>query len=116
METLQSFFEDMYQNFNGRNIDLVIANMTSDVQWANGMVGGYVHGHDGVREYWTKQFDIVSSNVTPLEIDEENNVVKIKVHQVIHDIDGNLLSDAFVHHFFTLRDGKILRFDIGEND
>jgi len=22
--------------------------------WANGMEGGHVHGHDGVRNYWTR--------------------------------------------------------------
>ncbi len=66
MNNIQSFFIDVYHNFNHRNIDLVIANMANDVQWANGMDGGYVYGHDGVYEYWTKQFELVSSNVTPL--------------------------------------------------
>ncbi len=88
--------------------------MTDDVQWANGVDGGYVYGHDGVYEYWTKQFELVSSNVTPLDIDEKNNFVSIKVRQVIHDMNGNVLSDGIVHHFFTLKNGKIARFDIGE--
>ena len=56
---------------------------------------------------------LISSSVTPLEIDEENNVVKIKVHQVVYDINGNLLSDDIVYHYFTLKDGKIARFNIG---
>lgn len=114
MNNIQSFFKDVYHNFNHRNIDLVIANMTDDVQWANGVDGGYVYGHDGVYEYWTKQFELVSSNVTPLDIDEKNNFVSIKVRQVIHDMNGNVLSDGIVHHFFTLKNGKIARFDIGE--
>lgn len=110
----QSFFKGIYQNFNNRNIDLVIENMTDDVQWANGMDGGYVYGHDGVREYWTRQFALVSSNVTPLEISEDNNIVKIKVHQIVHDINGNLLSDNIIHHYFTLKNDKIARFEIGK--
>jgi hypothetical protein len=114
MVNLQSFFKNLYQNFNDRNIDLVIANMTNDVQWANGMEGGYVYGHTEVHAYWTRQFGLISSNVTPLEIDEEHNVVKIKVHQVVHDVNGNLLSDNIVHHYFTLKNDKISRFDIGE--
>ncbi len=113
MEQLQTFFENIYQNFNDRKVDLVINEMTNDVQWANGMEGGYVYGHKNVKEYWIRQFVLVSSNVTPLEIDEENNIVKIKVHQVVHDINGNLLSDEIVYHFFTLKDDKIARFDIG---
>ena len=88
--------------------------MTDDVQWANGMNGGYVYGHNNVREYWTRQFTLINSNVTPLEIDEENNVAKIKVRQVVHDVNGNLLSDDIVYHYFTLKDDKIIKFDIGE--
>jgi hypothetical protein len=88
--------------------------MTIDVQWANGMDGGYVYGHDNVRAYWTRQFSLVSSNVTPLVINNNSNVVKIKVHQVVHDVNGNLLPDEIVYHLFTLKDGKIARFDIGD--
>jgi hypothetical protein len=114
MEKLESFFKNIYQNFNDRKIDLVIETMTDDVQWANGMDGGYVYSHDGVRQYWTRQFGLVSSNVTPFQIDNESGVVKIKVHQVVHDLNGNLLADEMVVHFFHLRDGKIARFDIGD--
>ena len=102
MEKINIFFGDLYKNFNERKIDLVIAKMTEKVKWANGMDGGYVYGHDGVRAYWTKQFQLVSSNVTPLIIDTENEAVKIKGHQVVHDLNGNLLAD------------EISAFDIGE--
>jgi len=113
IEDIQSFFHNIYENFNNRKIDLVIANMADDVQWANGMDGGYVYGRDGVRQYWERQFGLISSNVTPLQIDKENDVVKISVHQVVHDLDGNLLADEMVDHFFEMKDGKIARFDIG---
>jgi hypothetical protein len=116
MQNILSFIKNIYQNFNDRKIDLVINEMTNNVQWANGMDGGYVYGHAGVREYWTRQFGLVSSNVIPLQIDEENDVVKIKVHQIVHDINGNLLSDDIVYHYFTLKNGKIARFDIGDSN
>ncbi len=114
MDSLNNFFQELYKNFNDRKIDLVISKMTDNVKWANGMEGGYVYGHNGVRDYWTRQFTIISSNVTPLEIDTENEVVKIKVHQVVHDLNGKLLADEFVYHFFHLQDNKIAEFDIGE--
>ena len=114
MNPLNPFFEELYRNFNDRNINLVISQMTADVKWANGMEGGYVYGHRGVREYWMKQFEMVSSKVTPFEIIEENGRVKIKVHQVVHDLNGDLLADETVDHFFKLHDNKIAEFDIGE--
>jgi hypothetical protein len=114
MENINIFFKDLYKNFNDRKIDLVITKMTGKVKWANGMDGGYVYGHDGVKEYWTRQFKLVSSNVTPLIIETENEVVKIKVHQVVYDLNGKLLADEFVYHHFHLKNNKIAEFDIGE--
>jgi predicted SnoaL-like aldol condensation-catalyzing enzyme len=108
------FFKELYQNFNERRIEDVISQMSIDVKWANGMEGGFVHGHDGVRAYWTRQFALVSSRVTPMELSEENGLLKIKVHQVVHDLDGRLLADEMVFHFFRLRDDKIAEFVIGE--
>jgi hypothetical protein len=115
MNSLTNFFKELYRNFNERKIDLVISNMTNDVKWANGMEGGYVYGQQGVREYWTRQFTMVSAKVTPLEIDEEKEVIKIKVHQVVHGLNGELLADETVYHFYNMRDNKISEFNIGEN-
>ena len=114
MADLNNFFQELYKNFNDRKIELVISNMTEDVKWANGMDGGYVYGHAAVRDYWTRQFTLVSANVTPIEIETGNGIVKIKIHQVVHDLNGNLLADEFVYHFFHLRGNKIAIFEIGE--
>ena len=114
MPDVNNFFQELYKNFNARKIDLVISRMTDNVKWANGMEGGYVYGHDAVKDYWTRQFTMVSSNVTPLEIEAGNDIIKIKVHQVVHDLNGNLLADEFVYHFFHLQENKIAVFEIGE--
>ncbi len=112
METITHLFQDLYKNFNNRNIDSVITQMATDVKWANGMDGGFVYGHDGVREYWTRQFKVVQSRVLPLHIHVENKTVKIKVHQIVHDMQGNLLADEIVFHLFYLENGKISEFVI----
>ena len=52
--------------------------------------------------------------MTPLEIGTDNGTVKIKVHQVVHDLNGQLLADEIVYHFFYLRDHKIAEFDVKE--
>jgi SnoaL-like protein len=106
------FFQELYKNFNDRKIDLVISQMTEDVKWANGMEGGFVYGHNGVREYWTRQFALISSKVTPQEINIQNDVAEIKVHQVVHDLSGKLLADEIVHHYFEMRNNKIASFEI----
>jgi len=40
-----------YAAFNARDIEMVVLLMHQDVEWPNGMEGGYVYGHDGVRGY-----------------------------------------------------------------
>ena len=39
MEKIRHLFRELYKNFNNRQIDLVISQMTTDVKWANGMDG-----------------------------------------------------------------------------
>ena len=114
MQDINAFFMELYTNFNERRIESVISKMTDNAKWANGMSGGYVYGHDEVREYWTKQFQLVSSKVIPLTISTEGELVKIKVHQVVHDLNGKLLADEIVYHYFHLENKKIVSFEIGE--
>lgn len=114
MDSVNNLFQELYKKFNDRKIDMVISKMTDDIKWANGMDGGFVYGHNGVRDYWTRQFTMVNSKVTPLQIDEENDVVKIKVHQVVRDLNGELLADEIVFHYFHLQNNKIAEFNIGE--
>jgi ketosteroid isomerase-like protein len=55
----------LYDRFNARNMEAVIAVMHPDVLWANGMEGGHVNGHQGVREYWTRQWAVIDPHVEP---------------------------------------------------
>src|SRR5688500_10728980 len=82
MQETGAFFTELYSNFNERKIEKVISAMADNVKWANGMTGGYVYGPDEVREYWTNQFQLISTKVIPLTIYTEDELVKIKVHQV----------------------------------
>ena len=60
----------LYSLFNSRNIEGVLASLAEDVVWANAMDGGFVTGHDGVRAYWTSQFEQVRVLVEPITIRE----------------------------------------------
>lgn len=46
----------VYNAFNARDVDRVLAAVHPEVDWPNGMEGGYVHGHAAVRDYWTRQW------------------------------------------------------------
>ena len=102
-----------YREFNARRIDAVLALMHPDVVWPNGMEGGYVHGHEGVRAYWTRQWGIVDPHVVPLKIEEDQQGrFVVEVHQLVRDLNGNLLVDTVVRHAYTIRAGLIERMEI----
>ncbi len=103
----------VYERFNERDMDAVLASLRDDVVWANGMEGGHVHGRDEVRRYWTRQWAMLDPHVEPMAFAEspEGRVV-VEVHQVVHDLAGNLLVDQMVGHIFAIEDGLIKRFDI----
>jgi ketosteroid isomerase-like protein len=103
----------VYALFNGRDIESVLAAMHPDVVWANGMEDGHVHGRDEVRSYWKRQWAIVDPHVEPVEMSPNGEgEVSVKVHQVVHDLEGSLLADRLVTHVFQMRNGLIQRFDI----
>jgi hypothetical protein len=63
--TTRDLLVSAYAAFNARDIDRALATMHADVEWPNGMEGGYVHGHDAVRDYWTRQWKLIDPDVEP---------------------------------------------------
>jgi ketosteroid isomerase-like protein len=110
----------IYDRFNARDIEGVLSALADDVAWANGMEGGHVHGRDAVREYWTRQWAVVSPHVVPLGFDQvADGSVVVKVQQTVRGLDGKPLQDQahglkdkVVGHVFRLVGGKVTRFDI----
>jgi ketosteroid isomerase-like protein len=104
-----------YAAFNARDIDGALSTMRSDVVWPNGMEGGTVHGHDGVRAYWTRQWGMLDPHVDPqtFDIDSSGNII-VGVHQVVSDLSGTVLLDRMVEHIYILKDGLIQSMTIRE--
>jgi hypothetical protein len=75
-----------------------------------------VVGRTAVRDYWTRQFAAVSSQVQPEAFSEEpDDAMTVQVHQVVHDArTGELLTDSRVRHRYRLDDGLIVRMDVIE--
>jgi len=103
----------LYDRFNARDMEAVLATMRKDVMWANGMEGGHVYGHDGVRSYWTRQWAKIDPHVEPTGFSAgADGAFNVEVHQTVRDLNGNMLSDKTVGHIFRIEDGRIKRFDI----
>lgn len=104
-----------YAAFNARDIDGALATMTPDVDWPNGMEGGTVHGHDGVRAYWTRQWGVLDPHVEPKKIESDSSGrIVVGVHQVVLELSGKLLLDRMVEHVYTMKNGLIQSMEIHE--
>ncbi len=117
MSSNQQLLQNLYDAFNKREIETIIPMMRPDVKWANGLEGGFVHGRDQVREYWTDQFKAIQPELEALKFEtDENNRNIVTVHLIIRDLHGNLLADATVHQIFTIENGLISLYEIGETE
>ncbi len=117
MRDNQEFLQNLYDAFNNREIETIISFMRPDVKWANGVEGGFVYGRDAVREYWLNQFKHIQPELETLKFEtDENNRNVVTVHQVIKDLQGNLLADATIQQIFTIEDGLISLYEIGETE
>jgi ketosteroid isomerase-like protein len=110
----------LYERFNARDIDGILPVLAVDVAWANGMDGGHVHGHEALRDYWMRQWSMVSPHVAPVGFSETGDgSIVAEVRQTVLNLDGTPLEgqthglrDKTAAHVFRMQDGKITHFDI----
>jgi hypothetical protein len=116
MTTNAELLTNIYRAFNAREIDTVLNAMHADVDWPNGMEGGRVQGHQGVRDYWTRQWGLINPNVEPVGFTaEDDGRTAVKVHQVIRDLEGNIIKDGMVEHVYDIQDGLVRSMEIRES-
>ena len=117
MSETAAILKRTYEHFNDRNIDATLFMMHPEVDWPNGMEGGIEHGHEAVRNYWTRQWKILDPHVEPVAFNREHDGrINLTVHQVVHDLDGNLLVDQIIHHIYTFEDGLIKAMEIKKTE
>ncbi len=114
MRSAEDTLRAAYRAFNARDIAAAIELMHPEVDWPNAWEGGRVVGHEAVAEYWTRQFESISSTVEPEEFDHgPDGSVTVTVHQVVRDAKtGKLQDDTHVLHRYRLEDGLIVRMDV----
>jgi hypothetical protein len=106
-----------YSAFNQRDIDATLALMSENVSWPKASEGGRVVGKQEIRDYWTRQWAEYDPRVDVLEvIDGETGTIDVKVHQLVKNLNGDVLSDTQLWHVYTIANGLIERMDIKEGE
>jgi hypothetical protein len=105
----------IYDSFNRRDVDAVLAKMVPDVDWPNGMEGGRVHGREAVRQYWLRQWSQINPIVEPQSFrTDPTGAIVVEVHQVVRDLAGVLLAEKMVQHVYRVENGLIQSMEIRE--
>ena len=115
MGDTKALLEQAYSAFNKRDIDGALALMSEDVSWPKASEGGKVIGKEEIRAYWTRQWGEFDPHVEPLAISEEDGGrTRVRVHQLVKSLQGDVLSDTEVLHVFTVKSGLITAMELGD--
>ena len=115
MRDTKTVIERAYSPFNKRDINSALALMTQDVSWPKASEGGNVVGKEEIRAYWTRQWGEFDPHVEPLAITgEDGGKIRVRVHQLVKSLQGDVLSDSEVLHVFTVNGGLIAAMDLGD--
>lgn len=114
MADTKTLIEQGYSAFNRRDIDGALALMTEDVSWPKASEGGKIVGKEEIRAYWTRQWGEFDPHVEPLAITEgDGGKVHVRVHQLVKNLQGDVLSDSEVLHIFTVKNDLIAAMNLG---
>ena len=89
MDAEFALLKRLYDRFNARDIDGVLAHMSDDVEWPKAFEGGYVQGHEAIREYWTRQWGEIDPTVVPAGVDVDGKRVTVHVDAATGTTDAS---------------------------
>ena len=113
MTTRAEELRELSEAFNAREIDRVLAAMTTDVEWPNGWEGGLLRGRESVRAYWLRQWAEVRLSLTPVRYRElDDGRIEVAVRQVARDPGGSVLAREKVCHVYEFEDGLVRRMRV----
>ena len=111
--SLEDLIKKAYAAFNERHIDKALSTMQPMVQWSKAWEGGYISGHDEIKQYWTRQWKKINPHVEPTGFTQRpNGSLEVAVHQKVKDLTGSSMFDGMVKHVYTFEDGLIKTMDI----
>lgn len=113
MNQFKDLIHKAYSAFNERDIDKALSTMQPDVQWSKAWEGGYISGHNEIREYWTRQWKEIDPKVEPIGfIARQGGKLEVNVHQQVSDLNGKAMFDGTVKHVYGFENGLIRTMDI----
>lgn len=103
----------LYQSFNDRDLDAVLAAMAPSVDWPNGWRGGRLTGRDEVRAYWQRQWEEIRPTTVVRHIAERpDGTVEARVRLVVRDPAGTVLERSETTHVYEFAGPLVQRMSV----
>jgi len=103
----------LYEAFNRQDIEAVLLALHPEVDWPDTLEGRRRHGRDDVRDYWTGQFRVIRSEVSPVTFETlADGTVVVTAVATVRGVDGQLWSDSKMRHLYRFDGDLIIRMDI----
>ncbi len=99
---------DLYGAFNRREIDRVLSALSPSVRWPNVLEKSELRGHAAVRAYWLGQFETIEPRVEPLQFEERQDGVAIRVRQVVTVKATGQVAESTVTHTYHFDQGLVV--------
>ena len=98
---------EIYRAFNRREIDRVLAALSPIVRWPNVFEKTEFRGHAAVRAYWLKQFETIEPRVEPVEFEDRQGRVAVRVRQVVTVRATGEVAESSVTHTYAFDNGLV---------
>jgi len=99
----------LYEAFNRKDIEAVVASLHPDVSWPNLFGEGRLRGRQAMRDMWRDQFATINPEATPLEFTTlPDGRVAVRISYVVRTLDGRLFTEEAATNTYTFADDLII--------
>lgn len=111
-DSRRRWLESAYDDFNRRDIESALERFDPEVEWPDMLAGRTLRGPDAVRDYWRRQFEVISSTVEPAEIAQDEVHAAVFVDQRVRELASGEEQSGRVVHLWAFADGRVRRMEV----
>ena len=114
MADTEALLTRLYEAFNRKDIEAVVAGLHPEIDWPNLFGEGRIHGRDAMREMWLRQFDQINPEATPISFTVlPDGRIRVEISYVVRNLDGKLFTEERSANTYSFRDGLISGMEWG---
>ena len=109
MGDTEALLTRLYEAFNRKDIEAVVAFLHPDVSWPNLFGEGRLQGRDAMRLMWRDQFSAIDPEATPVAFTPlPDGRLKVDIAYVVRTMDGKLFTEEMATNTYRFEDGLII--------